>query len=358
MEPIVRAIDIGYGNVKFVTGHDGITSEPSVDKFPSKAVIANDVDIGGGLLSRRKTVQVEISGKIYEVGYDAALAQGTHDESSSTDKGFCLTDGYMARVLGTLSYIAKGLPEGCTTIDLLMGGLPVSTYGTYREELQRKLTGTFSLPQGGTITVKRCAIMPQPMGAYFDSIYGAGGYTDELYKQFQRETHLIIDPGFFTFDWLVTNGLKAVGKRSGAVYRGMSAVIGAMAEAISKAEKTDLSSTTKILDDALREGRSPRLFGHEIDMNQYKQRAQAVIGEAIGSLVSNVGDGADIDNIILAGGGAEYYFDALAKQFPRHTIKICKDPVFANVKGFQYAGVSTLMAQVRQDRKEVIASRG
>ena len=55
-------------------------------------------------------------------------------------------------------------------------------------------------------------------------------------------------------------------------------------------------------------------------------------------LVNKVGSALDISNIILAGGGAEFFKDVLADKFPKHEIITTSDPVFANVRGFQRAG--------------------
>jgi len=55
-------------------------------------------------------------------------------------------------------------------------------------------------------------------------------------------------------------------------------------------------------------------------------------------LASKVGSGVDIQNIVLAGGGAEFFREVIAEKFPRHAIQTTDSPVFANVRGFQLAG--------------------
>ena len=67
MSPVVRAIDVGYGNTKYlslVTSNDiqcGI--------FPSLAPQASSgPDLAAGLMQRRNTVVVEVDGVKYEVG--------------------------------------------------------------------------------------------------------------------------------------------------------------------------------------------------------------------------------------------------------------------------------------------------
>lgn len=348
MEKIVRALDVGYGNVKFVRKHSSIGQVPVVDKFPSRAVISNDADITGGMLARRKTVHVEVAGRKYEVGYDVTLAQGTHDETTSLEKDFCTTEPYLARALGAFYYMYDDLGDR-KEIDLLVCGLPVSAYGTYRAEVQNILTNEFRLPSGRHIKINKVSVIPQPLGAYFYYVYGDGADVAKAKEQFKKQNNLVIDPGFFTFDWLVSKGMLPNTNRSGSVARGMSAVLKAMAESIAKKEKTDVGTVFKILDDATREGVAPRIFGHEIDIEAHKDRARAVINEAVTQLISNVGDGADIDNIMVAGGGTEFFIDAIREKFPRHNVLTCSDPVYANVIGFQRAG---LLAVTKDERAQ------
>ena len=44
------------------------------------------------------------------------------------------------------------------------------------------------------------------------------------------------------------------------------------------------------------------------------------------------------DNIVLVGGGAHLFKRAVRRAFPRHTIFEVKEPIYANVRGFQLAG--------------------
>jgi hypothetical protein len=45
-------------------------------------------------------------------------------------------------------------------------------------------------------------------------------------------------------------------------------------------------------------------------------------------------------NIILVGGGAFLFKHAVKEAFPRHKIHEIKDPIYANVRGFQIAGMN------------------
>lgn len=67
-DPIVRAIDIGYGNTKFSTGHRP-GEEITCKIFPSLAPQASsNGDLGAGTLSRRETVRILVNDVPYEVG--------------------------------------------------------------------------------------------------------------------------------------------------------------------------------------------------------------------------------------------------------------------------------------------------
>lgn len=83
---------------------------------------------------------------------------------------------------------------------------------------------------------------------------------------------------------------------------------------------------------------NPRFNGKECKLDKYLPLEKA--RQHLAVMMTKVGDSTDIDNILLAGGGAEFYRDLVAEKFPLHQIHITPDPVFANVRGFQFAGES------------------
>lgn len=354
-KPFIRALDVGYGNVKFVLEHMDLGSPVRCSSFPSRAPVASEADLGAGMLKSRNTVIVPVNGITYEVGFDVSLAHGTYDESSVLDEGFSLSDSYHARVLGALYYMMKIAGDGANEIDMLIVGLPVSTYAAYKGPMKDKLTGRHELPHSREVTIKHVTVFPQPLGAFFHYIYSAEGERRVEYAAVRNQMNLMIDIGFFSFDWLLAKGMKEISARSGTVYRGMSAVLKNMAEEISKKHNTNPTVVFRLLDDAIREGNNPRLFGQEIKLSDYLPKAKSVINEAVSALAASVGDGADIDNIILAGGGADFYADAIKEKFTRHTVYTTKSPVFANVEGFQLAGERHYLDKARKERRDGVA---
>jgi len=56
----VRAIDVGFGNTKFVLNPAASGIQCSL--FPSLAPLATNDDLTGGVLQKRNTVVVEVNG--------------------------------------------------------------------------------------------------------------------------------------------------------------------------------------------------------------------------------------------------------------------------------------------------------
>lgn len=326
----VRAIDVGFGNTKYVDR--SLNGEVSCSLFPSLTPVAGPNDLNGNILQRRNTVAIDVKGVRYEVGRDSLIAQGGNS-SRVLDPSFSRSDSYIALVRGALYYM------GASSIENLIVGLPVSTYRDLHEGLAKTLTGVHPVPSctpgGGSnfVTVHRVHALPQPMGAYFDHLHRANGYT-----HVGKQMSLVIDPGFFTLDWLLCHGIKAIEHRSGAHNSGVSSILRTITDAIGRDLKTQLTDLTEI-DNAVRENRNPRYFGQEVDISKFKPLIMMKTREAVSSLAARVGVLDEIDTIIiLAGGGAQLYKEAVQEKFPRHQIDVAHDPIFANVRGFQRAG--------------------
>jgi len=335
----VRAVDVGYGNTKYVLAHP-TSGDVQCALFPSVAVQANSsADLTAGALQRLNTVVVEVNGVQFEVGKDADLAQDlTH--ARVLDRDFCKTDIYLALLRGALHYM------GCPSLDLLVLGLPLNTFGTLQHTLAKRVKGchpvpafaigapgrAVGLPTHAEVLVREVYLLPQPLGALFDHAIQQGQFA-----KLQSHTSLIVDVGFFTFDWLFSHGVKPIASRSGAVNGGLSAILSVIAAGVGKQFDAQITNV-KRLDQALRTGTSLRLFGQEHDITHHISAGEAKAREFVAAMASRVGDGADVDNIILCGGGAHFFHALVREKYPRHNVVIARDPVFANLRGFQLAG--------------------
>jgi plasmid segregation protein ParM len=328
-EVVVRAIDVGYGHVKFSDGYnpDGALR---VESFPSQSPVAKGDALTVNVMKRRDTFFVPVGKRTFEVGKDVADALHGNQESAVMDTKFALSDAYTARLLGAINYMAPNLPDN--TIDFLILGLPLTTYMDRHKEVAKRFTGKHVInARGDTVVVHHCEVYPQPLGSYAAFI--------EAHDFETPPRALVIDPGYNTVDWFVCKGMVASEIRSAAIQRGMSAVIKNVAEAIIKKLELDagVSEIVRLVDTSLTNGTPLAICGEAIDLKEFMSAGDSVIEEAAQAVKNSIAAGADIDAIVIAGGGASLYAAALAKHF-RHRVELLPDPSFANVRGFQALG--------------------
>ena len=336
MDLIVRAVDVGSGNTKFVIGATG--SEIRCASFPSVAYPSSADTSTQPAAERRKTVCIPVGPLFYEVGPDISLAADTfrakqlHDEYTESPE-------YMALLRGALSMMK--LPH----IDLLVVGLPVALLALKKASLEKAMVGTHQLGAGRAITVHKALAVAQPQGAL---VHYAAEH-DKL-SSIGTEQSLVIDPGSRTFDWLVCRGMRLVQKQSHSINRGMSDVLRLMAAEISKDIGTPYRDVDAI-DLALRTGKAPIIFQKPYDMKRHLPLADSVAQQAVSTMRQWIETPESLQNIILVGGGAFLFKKAVKAAFPKHRIHEVKEPMFANVRGFQIAGQNyarTVLAAERE----------
>lgn len=333
---VVRSVDVGYGHIKFSDGRDA-NNRIQCDSFPSRSPIAHEKTIvNGGIMHSRDTFLVEVNGQRYEVGRAVALATQSNHEGENLDSEFSMSDVYTARLYGALSYMLPTVRSH--VIDYLVMGLPLNTVKRLAPELAKRFSGEHIVNiSGAKIEIKECHIYPQPLGAYM-------AYLNEHHnkKQSSRGSPmaLVVDPGYNTVDWFVCKGMSANDVRSNAVMRGMSSVLRAIAEKIIASKDTDATTSELVrrLDESMSQNLPFSIYGKEVDLKPYLAAGAGVIEEAVQAIKNSVGSGADIDVILVAGGGANLYADALRKKFPHHEVTVLNTPALANVRGFQLIG--------------------
>ena len=330
----VRAVDVGYGHIKFADGRDEQNSI-RCDSFPSQSPAGRAGALGGGVMQSRDTFLVHVNGKCFEVGKAVALAGQSSRESELLDQEFPLSDAYAARLYGALSYMAPGLKNN--KIDFLVLGLPLNTFERHAAAVMTRYTGEHPISSRGTsITIGECLVYPQPLGAYM-------AFSLEHKKKISAKYQpmaLVVDPGYNTVDWFLCKGMAATEERCGAVVRGVSSILRAVADAIIRSTKADATPTEIVrrLDESFCTGVPFTMYGKDVDLAKYVPAGAAVIDEAVNAIKNSVGSGSDIDVIVVAGGGANLYANAIRAKFPRHEVVALGNPAFANVRGFQIIG--------------------
>ena len=320
---VIRALDVGFGSTKFVVGHSpGGRIECRL--FPSIAPMFSLIDIGDGILKQRDSVVVMSDGNHYEVGPDSELALGTH-HTRVLHSDYTRTPEYLALARGALHYMNEPV------IDLLVVGLPVAHLSSLSEELAQRMVGTHPLPGNRAVTVRRALAVAQPVGGLFDCVQDA-----DVARRMRNQLNLIIDPGFFTLDWVVTKGVMPIVHQCGSFSGGISAILKRVAEGISKRHKIVYTNLNAI-DEALRTG-SLCLYGQDEPISNYLEKAVLAADDGLSALCNSVGAGHEIKNIFLVGGGARLFCPGIEKRFPHQQIHLVEQGVFANVRGFQIIG--------------------
>ncbi len=335
MAPIVRAVDVGYGNTKYVASCEG--TEIRCAHFPSIACPSARDLTTHPLAGRPKTVAIPLDGLFYEVGPDVALAADTFRATHMHDR-YTETPEYAALLRGALHYMKVD------RIDLLVLGLPVATLGTKKAALEKAMTGSHDVGGGRKVIVSEVHGVAQPHGAlaWFASLH-------RKMSEIEHEQSLIIDLGARTFDWLVTRGMRLVQKKSHSLDRGMVDVLQAIANEIS----ADIGTPYRDLDAidlALRTGKKPIIYQQPYDLAPLMPIARKIAQQAVSSMMQWIADPYSFQNIILVGGGAFLFKRAIKDAFPRHAIYELKDPIYANVRGFQVAGMNLARGSLQPQR--------
>lgn len=231
-------------------------------------------------------------------------------------------------------------------IDLLVVGLPVALFDIKKAALEKAMTGRHDIGGGKAVTVGKALAVPQPQGALVH-------YASEHQKMaiIGNEQSLIIDPGSRTFDWLVARGMRFVQKQSYSFNRGMSDVLRLLAAEITK----DIGSPYRdydAIDLALRTGKQPVIFQKPYDMKRLLPLAETVAEQAVSTMKEWIEAPHSLQNIILVGGGAFLFRKAVKAAFPKHRIHEVKEPMFANVRGFQLGGQNYARSSMAATGKE------
>jgi len=322
---IVRAIDLGWGYTKY-SHFDIETEKLGFSSFPSLAPRSAGLDLSMSIVGKRDTVVVDVDGTKYEVGPDSADLD-TNDATRNLNDQYIHTEQYKAVFYGALHYIAE------KTIDLLVVGLPLSNMNS-AAKLKALMIGTHKINDEQTVEVKDCLVLPQPLGGLYYCL--SLGTEREDFEFLNEEMNLVIDPGFLTFDFLLSNGEKVIENRSSAHTGGVSKVLRSIAESISNKFGMKYDNLSAI-DRGLRR-RKLKINGEVEGLEDHIKNTRSVLEGSVNYMKNIVGDGSDIDNIILLGGGSHIYQKTINSYYPKHKVILLENAQEANVQGFQLAG--------------------
>lgn len=314
----IRAIDVGYGQTKFT--YDVTDGKPSFRIFPSIVQCVKNEANEERLIKTPdiKNSTVRVKDRFYEVGTDASANSYNTGILSET---FTKTPEYMALVLGALS-----LMKPVNVIDTLVLGLPVDYIKTKAANLKKIFVGKHVLPGKRSVLIKNVVVIAQPLGGYLEWLGSINNVTQEMKT-------LVIDPGFYTFDYIVVRNGKDIPSLNGSFPGGMSMLLEFVAEQISK--KYNINYTNlRAIEEGIMKGVF-RMYGKPVDLSPMMKPFQKETLGIIQRIINKIGDGRDIDQIVLVGGGSRMFYGAIKSIFNKHQLTVIDEPIMANVRGFQ-----------------------
>lgn len=335
----VLAVDVGHGHTKSAS-----RPVPDVlrrDIFPSFALPSPSGSEGARQLSSShggNVLTVEADDSLFLVG------KGVEDHVKPTDArnlqaSYSLSAPYLALTRGALHY------AGYETVDILVVGLPLTTFHSNTERLRARLQGIHPVPAFKTndgrtetteVDVKRVVVLPQPIGALTSALMA--------YPHLSKARILTLDIGYFTMDALTSVGIRPLTGRSGAVPGGVSSYLEAvqksLGEAISKVDPSASGTNavpTWLVEDAIRTNADRiSLYCGDFPLHEHIASAQERMTQDLLQAINIIGGSiTDLNAFVLAGGGAPLLAPILKKQFPGiRSITVAEDPQFSIARGY------------------------
>jgi len=345
---VVSAIDVGYGYTKYSTGVDK-EGNISCGLFPSVAPMSPHEDLMGDFFVSRNTKKIESGGVLWEVGPDV-YEISTRNDVRALHENFVNSEQWKVLFLGALAY------QGETNIDYLVLGLPVSNMGK-RLEMEKMAKGVHKIGDL-EVTIHNVMVVPQPLGALYNFAIKSGDF-----ERFQQTNSLVVDPGYLTFDFLVTKGFSVNPHRSGARPGGMSSILNAIASSIAQTmgvDYEDLNQLDVALDlknyGGVKEERPIYIYGNKVDLNEHIKNTVPVIDSSLNYMLNKTGDTKDISQLIMAGGPNKIFEKSIKKQFQHHKMVTLEDGIFSNVVGFMLWGMMVAFGKAMEAEKSTVSN--
>jgi plasmid segregation protein ParM len=235
----IIAADYGYGDVKIFDGKNKIKFQSLLSRARAVRFI-NDIS-GGEELNK---INVKIDGEDWFVG-DLAYRQGSEILQILDKEKF----GHKATkilIKAALAYLARNLsgnPKKFNTIT----GLPVSVCSPenikmIESVLEGEHTAEFDWAllkkpsQKVEFKVEKVKVIPQPVGTLFDMVLDDKGNVKETDDALElaEGSVAIIDIGFGTTDFMISDGFEYIDKYSRSINSAVSNVCGNLANRLSE----------------------------------------------------------------------------------------------------------------------------
>ena len=346
----VVGIDIGFGFTKASSGKDTVV-------FKSIFGEATDIQFREHLLSSaspEEHLHIELEGESFFVG-ELAERQ-SHVRSFTLDQNQFITNFAKIMAMAALSRLVSAND----TVNLVTG-LPVSFYRRHREELSGLLLGAHSLVtldvNGARtktpVTVNQVRVIPQPFGSLFNLMMGDTAELSD--KRYVQDKIGVVDVGFRTTDYTISDKTKYSGRGSGSSESGIARAFAMIATKL--LEQTGVDVELYRMYDAVARG-SIKIRGKTIDLRPLTEDAFSKLASAIATEVDRLwSDDWDIDLIVVTGGGGAVLAPYLEPLLNGEVLAVdpTADSRLNNVRGYWKYGHNVWGAERQVAEKKVAA---
>lgn len=315
----VIGLDIGHSTVKMSARTE--YGAPVSVIFPS--LICRAFDISDEMEQRRADLEtVEIENRRYFFG-ETAKTQGGKSATKGLTEDWIRTPEHVVLLLGAMKKLAdRGVN---TTKPILVLGLPTHLYSRQKRDLIAIVKSH--------IDVADIFVVPQPLGPYQCLILDESGATNSS-RNMGLESWGVVDVGHFSTDFILVQNGRWVEKASGAC----SGISVAADHLLRLLEARGITIGMVEAEDALVK-RAIRSFGKSLDVAKEVEKAADIVVAEIVDTASRLLDGyaREMDGVIVAGGGASFVSDRIAKRWP-HVMQ-AENPRYSVAEGMRRLGV-------------------
>jgi len=292
----VVGIDIGFGFTKATDGRRSVV-------FKSVFGEAAEIPFRENLAERPAPGQhlhLELENGSYFVGELA--------ERQSSVRYFTLDPHqFIANFIKTLALAALAeLVERNTPVNLVTG-LPVSYFRRHREELATMLQGRHTLHlidhEGNrretVVAINKVRVIPQPFGSLFNLMLNDAGEAGD--PRFLREKVGVIDVGFRTADYSISQRTRFLGRGCRTTDSGISQAFNTIAAKLQ--ERSGVNVELYRLYQAVEDG-SIKIRGKHYDIRKLTQQVFTQLASDVANEANRLwADDWDMDTIVISGGG-------------------------------------------------------
>lgn len=336
-------VDVGFGYTKAFDGERSVI-------FKSITGDATDIQFQSGFSEggELENLHVEINGKQSYVG-DMAEKQSSVREFT-LEQNTLLENSAKVLALTAISMFCNKSNREFS----LVTGLPIRYFKQYRSRFQEMLEGGHTIkffgpggPEERNIEIRKVRVLPQPFGSVFNLMMNNHGRIVD--KDVARQKFGVIDIGFRTTDYTITDRLRYIERGSRTTDTGISKAFSLISRKIQ--EQSGVNVELYRLFDPVKNG-SIRIRGKEFGLAELRDEVMRQLATAIISDMERLWvEDWDLEFILLSGGGSADLAPILEKIIEGTTrvVSTETDMRLTNVIGYlKYAKYIDLMEKRRQ----------